>query len=72
MNTYLLIGTDEHGQKIAQAAERAGKEPKAFVDGFIEDYKNIWHNYHIKYNQFIRTTDQFHVKAVQHWLQRSY
>lgn len=69
MNTYFLTGTDEHGQKIAQAAERAGKEPKAFVDSFIDDYKNIWRKYHINYDQFIRTTDQFHVKAVQKWLQ---
>lgn len=70
MHTYFLTGTDEHGQKIAQAAERAGKEPKTFVDGFIEDYKRTWHDYHIEYNQFIRTTDTFHVEAVQHWLQQ--
>ncbi|MGE0010597.1 MAG: methionine--tRNA ligase [Candidatus Babeliales bacterium] len=69
MNTYFLTGTDEHGQKIAQAAERAGKDPKVFVDSFIDDYKKIWREYHIAYDQFIRTTDQFHVKAVQKWLQ---
>ncbi len=69
MNTYLLTGTDEHGQKIAQAAQKAGMDPKTFVDDFIDDYKNLWHKYHIDYNQFIRTTDQFHVKAVQKWLQ---
>lgn len=37
---FFLTGTDEHGQKIAQAAQKAGKEPKDFVDSFISDYKN--------------------------------
>ena len=37
---FFLTGTDEHGQKIAQAAEKAGKEPQEFVDSFIDAYKN--------------------------------
>ena len=66
--TFLLTGTDEHGQKIAQAAQRAGKDPQAFVDGFSDAYKNVWRAYDIDYNYFIRTTDKTHVKAVQGWI----
>jgi len=62
--TFFLTGTDEHGQKIAEAAKKAGKEPKEFVDGFVEEYKKTWHDYHIDYTKFIRTTDDEHKKAV--------
>src|SRR2546423_12243656 len=67
--TFFLTGTDEHGQKIAQAAEKAGKDPKTFVDSFIPAYKDIWQKYEIDYSYFIRTTDPEHIKAVQQWLQ---
>ena len=40
--TFFLTGTDEHGQKIAQAAQKAGKEPQVFVDSFIDAYKSVW------------------------------
>lgn len=66
--TFLLTGTDEHGQKVAQAAQAAGKSPKEFVDGFIQAYKDTWHAYDIRYTHFIRTTDSEHVKAVQQWI----
>jgi len=66
--TFLLTGTDEHGQKIAQAAERVGKDPQSFVDSFIDSYKEIWRAYSIDYNYFIRTTDKTHVKVVQDWI----
>ena len=67
---FFLTGTDEHGQKIAQAAANAGKDPKEFVDGFIDTYKKIWHDYELAYTYFIRTTDDNHKKAVQLWLQK--
>ncbi len=67
---FFLTGTDEHGQKIAQAAAAAGKQPKEFVDSFIADYKNTWHEYGIDYSHFIRTTDMAHVQAVQAWLRK--
>ncbi len=67
--TFFLTGTDEHGQKIEQAAAKAGKDPKAFVDSFIDAYKDTWHKYEIEYNHFIRTTDHYHIKAIQDWLQ---
>lgn len=68
--TFMLTGTDEHGQKIAQAAAAAGMEPKPFVDSFIQDYKRAWQAFEIDYSYFIRTTDVDHVKAVQYWLQQ--
>ncbi len=68
--TFFLTGTDEHGQKIAQAAEKVNKKPKEFVDSFIDVYKSTWQSYNIHYNNFIRTTDRYHIKAVQKWLQR--
>ncbi len=63
--TYFLTGTDEHGQKIAEAAEKAGKTPKEFVDSFIDAYQKTWCAYQIDYQQFIRTTDPRHIKGVQ-------
>ncbi len=63
-----LTGTDEFGQKIAQAAEKAGKEPQTFVDSFIDAYKTVWRDYEIDYTIFMRTTNKFHVKAVQEWI----
>ena len=65
---FFLTGTDEHGQKVAQAAEKAGMAPKDFTDSFIDSYKSVWQKYEIAYDYFIRTTDTQHVKAVQHWL----
>lgn len=66
---FFLTGTDEHGQKVAQAAADAGKSPKEFTDSFIDNYKSTWKKYSIEYDHFIRTTDDYHVKAVQKWLQ---
>lgn len=63
--TYFLTGTDEHGQKIAQAAHEAGKTPQEFVDSFVGAYKEVWNLYDIDYTQFIRTTDPYHIKGVQ-------
>ena len=68
--TFFQTGTDEHGQKIAQAAHKVGKEPKQFVDEFIPAYKDVWRDYQIEYDHFMRTTDINHVKAVQDWIER--
>lgn len=67
-DVFFLTGTDEFGQKIAQAAEKAGKQPQEFVDGFIDAYKTVWHDYHIEYDIFMRTTNRFHIEAVQKWI----
>lgn len=66
--TFFLTGTDEHGQKVAEAAVAAGKNPKEFVDSLVPTFENLWKEYEIHYNKFIRTTDDYHVKAVQEWI----
>jgi methionyl-tRNA synthetase len=67
---FLLTGTDEHGQKIAQAAAAAGKPPQAFVDEVVERFKALWERLGIAYDDFIRTTEPRHTKAVQQILTR--
>lgn len=69
-NVFFLTGTDEHGQKIAKAAAQAGKPPKEFVDSFIAAYQEVWKDFEVDYSLFMRTTDQYHVKAVQEWITR--
>ena len=64
-DTFFLTGTDEHGLKIEQKAEKAGVTPQAFVDKMAASYKKLWKRLDISYNKFIRTTDEQHVKAVQ-------
>lgn len=64
----MVTGTDEHGQKVADTAAAAGKDPQSFVDSFIPAFKQVWHDYQIEYDTFIRTTDTYHVRAVQEWL----
>ncbi len=60
-----LTGTDEHGEKIQKAAQKAGLEPQVYLDGMIEDIKKLWAKMDISYDQFIRTTDEFHKKQVE-------
>lgn len=69
-NVFFLTGTDEHGQKIAQAAEKVSMAPKSFVDSFIPAYKDVWKQYNLDYSYFIRTTDSDHKDAVQLWLKK--
>lgn len=60
----MVTGTDEHGQKVAQAAAQAGAQPQAFVDQFVPAFKMAWDQYGIVYERFIRTTDSDHLRAV--------
>ena len=71
-DTYFLTGTDEHGQKIEQKAQEAGKTPQAFVDEIVAETKRLWKLMNIEYDDFIRTTDERHVKAVQKIFRRFY
>ena len=64
-DVFYLTGTDEHGQKISQSAEAAGKEEKEYLDEIVEDTKELWKTLNISYDKFIRTTDSYHEKAVQ-------
>jgi len=65
---FFLTGTDEHGQKIAQAAQAAGATPRNFVDSFIASFTDAWKKYDINYTHFVRTTDASHIHAVQQWI----
>ena len=62
---YMLTGLDEHGQKIQTVAEKNGLTPKEHVDKMADDAKALWKKMDIGYDDFIRTTDERHVKAVQ-------
>ena len=68
----MLTGTDEHGDKIVKAAQAVGKNPKEFVDEISADFASMWDDLRIDHDQFIRTTDESHKKAVQVLLQRIY
>ncbi len=71
-DSYFLTGTDEHGEKIAQAAKAAGEEPQVFVDRVSNRFKEAWKKLCIEYDDFIRTTEPRHKKVVQHILQKVY
>lgn len=64
-DVFYLTGTDEHGQKIEKYATAAGTDPKTFVDGIVGELKKLWELLNVKYDKFIRTTDEEHEKAVQ-------
>jgi len=66
---FLLTGTDEHGLKIQKKAEEAGKDPQTYADEIASEFKNLWDKLDIKYDAFIRTTDEKHKTAVQKVLQ---
>ena len=65
LNTFLLTGTDEHGQKIAQSAELRGKTPKEYADEISGKFRKLWDDFDITYDKFIRTTDVEHKLGVQ-------
>lgn len=66
--TFYLTGTDEHGDKIAQAAAQAGMEPKPFTDQISATFRAAWETCGFAYDHFIRTTDLYHVRYVQELL----
>lgn len=69
-NVYFVTGTDEHGQKVAQAAACAEKSPQDFVDALVPAYQQLWRDYGIKYDLFMRTTSSFHKKGAQHLVEQ--
>lgn len=64
-NTYFLTGTDEHGQKIEESAQKNNKPTQEFADEISATFKNLWDEFGISYNKFIRTTDKDHMIGVQ-------
>jgi methionyl-tRNA synthetase len=65
MDTFFLTGTDEHGDKIVEAAEKSGQSPKAYVDRISQMFRDLWPRLNISYNDFIRTTDPHHQEVVR-------
>lgn len=64
-DVMFLTGTDEHGQKIEINASKEGKTPKKYVDDIVASFKELWSVLGISNDKFIRTTDDYHEKAVQ-------
>ena len=71
-DTYFLTGTDEHGQKIEEKAKQAGVTPQQFVDKIVAETKDLWKLMDIEYDDFIRTTDERHIKIVQKIFRKFY
>ncbi len=71
-DVFFLTGTDEHGQKIQEEAEKAGITPKQYVDNVAGEIKKIWDLMGADYDKFIRTTDDYHEKSVQHIFKKLY
>ncbi len=71
-DVFFLTGTDEHGQKIEALAKESGITPQEYVDNVSGEIKNIWDLMGASYNKFIRTTDDYHVKSVQHIFKKLY
>lgn len=69
---FFLTGTDEHGAKVAEAAEKAKKSPQEFCDEKTARFKLAWDELNISYDNFIRTTDKDHEAAVQRVAQKLY
>ncbi len=64
-DVFFLTGSDEHGQKIERKAREAGVTPQQYVDTIVSGFKSLWKLLDISYDKFIRTTDDYHVKAIQ-------
>ena len=64
-DTFFLTGTDEHGQKIEESAAKNNKPTQQFADEISASFKNLWDEFDISYDKFIRTTDEDHMRGVQ-------
>lgn len=71
-DVLFLTGTDEHGQKIEDKAAEAGVTPKAYVDNIVAGILDLWKLMNISNDKFIRTTDEYHEKAVQRIFEKMY
>ena len=72
-DVMFLTGTDEHGQKIEERAKEAGVTPQRYVDNIVEGsrgIKDLWKLMNISYDRYIRTTDDYHVAAIQRIFKR--
>ena len=71
-DVFFLTGTDEHGQKIEELAEKSGISPQEYVDGVAGEIRGIWDLMNSSYDKFIRTTDDYHVASVQKIFKKLY
>ena len=67
-----MTGTDEHGQKVQNLAEKAGVTPQAYVDNVAGQIKDLWKLMNVSEDYFIRTTDSYHKTAVEHIFKKLY
>jgi len=67
-----LTGTDEHGQKIQKIAEENGVTPQEYVDKVVDGIKDLWKTMEISYDDFIRTTEERHIRRVQNIFMKIY
>jgi methionyl-tRNA synthetase len=72
LESYFLTGTDEHGSKVAESAEKMGIEPQKFCDINSQKFKDSWKILNVEYDQFIRTTDPEHEAIVRKFIQTLY
>ena len=70
--TYFLTGTDEHGDKVVEAAAAVGKDPQSYADEISDLFRSAWPNLNISNDYFIRTTDELHKQIVRYILQKVY
>ena len=71
-DVYFLTGSDEHGQKIERKAKEKGVTPQKYVDDIVASFKSLWKLMNISNDGFVRTTDDYHVKAVQKIFKKLY
>ncbi len=71
-DTFFLTGTDEHGQHVLRAAQKANRDVKDFADELAGRFIKLWKELGISNDAFVRTTDNYHVKTVQNFFQKMY
>ena len=71
-DVFFITGTDEHGQKIEQAAAKNNLEPKQLSDKISAEFRALWDSFDISYDHFVRTTDESHERAVKAVFARMY
>ncbi len=70
VETFFVTGTDEHGDKIAEAAQKAGITPKEYADSISAQFRSLWPELAITNDYFIRTTDKNHIATVRYILEK--
>jgi methionyl-tRNA synthetase len=71
-DAFFLTGTDEHGDKVVEAAKKAGETVRSYVDRIANTFKETWPKLNITNDYFVRTTDEYHIQTVKDILTRVY